>query len=350
MDSRPIAGRSLARPYHVNGDNLDRAYRNHLSDYPEWKATGEGLHADKWILREQNIGSRMSIDETALSKGELHTLLTNKDAHCKKGTIAAMVAGTDAREVTDVIMRAPEEVRNAVRLVTMDFSESMRCIVRTCFPNATIVVDLFHLIRLILCDLQDFRVNLKRKAKAEETASRKEFKRALNQHLLDCKANGTAPQMRANAAFRPEVMPNGDTLCELLSRSRYLLNYTRNEWSESQRKRAKILFERYPLLEIGYNLVHKLRQLFKSRNLTKAAAEVRLNEWLVEAENCGIDEFLATVQTIRERMDDVLNYFDDRETNASAESFNAKLKQFRAQLRGVNDHDFFLYRVSTLFG
>ncbi|WP_397446133.1 transposase [Polaribacter sp. R77954] len=30
----------------------------------------------------------------------------------------------------------------------------------------------------------------------------------------------------------------------------------------------------------------------------------------------------------------ILNYFDNRSTNASAESFNAKIKAFRAQFRG----------------
>lgn len=30
-----------------------------------------------------------------------------------------------------------------------------------------------------------------------------------------------------------------------------------------------------------------------------------------------------------------LNYFNNRSTNASAESFNAKMKAFRAQFRGI---------------
>ncbi|MDQ8144427.1 DDE transposase, partial [Chryseobacterium sp. CFS15] len=38
-----------------------------------------------------------------------------------------------------------------------------------------------------------------------------------------------------------------------------------------------------------------------------------------------------------------------RSTNASAESFNAKIKNFRLQLRGVRDKAFFLFRLSKLF-
>ncbi|WP_245795541.1 transposase [Arenibacter nanhaiticus] len=45
----------------------------------------------------------------------------------------------------------------------------------------------------------------------------------------------------------------------------------------------------------------------------------------------------------------MLNYFDNRSTNASAESFNAKIKVFRAQFRGVRNIGFFLFRLSNIF-
>jgi hypothetical protein len=43
------------------------------------------------------------IDETALSNGELYTILTNKAAKGKKGTIVAMIAGTKAQTVIAII-------------------------------------------------------------------------------------------------------------------------------------------------------------------------------------------------------------------------------------------------------
>ncbi len=42
------------------------------------------------------------------------------------------------------------------------------------------------------------------------------------------------------------------------------------------------------------------------------------------------------------------NYFNARSTNASAESLNSKMKAFMAQLRGVSDLPFFMYRMSTI--
>ncbi|MCF2220308.1 transposase [Chryseobacterium sp. PS-8] len=45
----------------------------------------------------------------------------------------------------------------------------------------------------------------------------------------------------------------------------------------------------------------------------------------------------------------ILNYFEARITNAAAESFNAKIKNLRLQLRGVKNKAFFLFRLTKLF-
>lgn len=54
--------------------------------------------------------------------------------------------------------------------------------------------------------------------------------------------------------------------------------------------------------------------------------------------------------TIQSRQEHVVNYFNNRHTNASAESLNAKIKGFRSMLRGVSDLPFFMYRMATIFG
>jgi len=46
----------------------------------------------------------------------------------------------------------------------------------------------------------------------------------------------------------------------------------------------------------------------------------------------------------------VLNYFNNRPANAAAESLNSKMKGFRAQVRGVSDLPFFMYRMMKIFG
>jgi len=61
------------------------------------------------------------------------------------------------------------------------------------------------------------------------------------------------------------------------------------------------------------------------------------------------DSFKTIAHYLEDHIYTILNYFPDRSTNASAESFNAKLKGFRALLRGVTDKKFFLFRVAKLY-
>ncbi len=63
-----------------------------------------------------------------------------------------------------------------------------------------------------------------------------------------------------------------------------------------------------------------------------------------------MDTFLAAAESIRLHEPTILNYFINRSTNASAESFNAKLKNFRTLVRGVRDKKFHLFRIAKLYG
>ncbi|MDX9695525.1 MAG: transposase, partial [Bacteroidales bacterium] len=68
-----------------------------------------------------------------------------------------------------------------------------------------------------------------------------------------------------------------------------------------------------------------------------------------EVTDAGFKSFNTISATIYSHYINILNFFDNRSTNASAESFNAKLKAFRSSLRGVNDTSFFLYRVAKIY-
>ncbi|HON02072.1 MAG TPA: transposase [Paludibacteraceae bacterium] len=59
--------------------------------------------------------------------------------------------------------------------------------------------------------------------------------------------------------------------------------------------------------------------------------------------------FNTIAATVYEHHEEVLNFFINRSTNASAESFNAKIKSFRASLRGVIDIKFFLFRLTNIY-
>lgn len=358
MDTYPIPARSLERYFKVDGRNLERCYKEVLSGFYDWS---QREHSSDWILIEDNIGERMSIDETSFQE-DLYTFLSNKDGHGRKGTIAAAVRGTKSKDVIEVLMQIPEETRNQVKEVTMDFSDSMSTIVRAVFPNAVIVLDCFHIIKRSNDGMEEIRLQEKRKAvterRKEEAAHKKRLKRNAahrkwyrKTHPKQYKGKRRGPKpKRLNTKFKPTILSNGDTKVELLTRSRYLLTQSREKWSMSQKERAKLLFELYPRIKEAYDLTDALRRVFKEKSYTPGVAGERLHDWYSKVNRSTLREIKSARDTIREKEENVLNYFIDRSTNASAESLNSKMKSFRAQLRGVSDMNFFMFRLSKIFG
>ena len=70
---------------------------------------------------------------------------------------------------------------------------------------------------------------------------------------------------------------------------------------------------------------------------------------LEKVRQAGFKSFNTISRTIENHYQTILNYFDNRSTNASAESFNAKIKAFRAQFRGVRNVEFFLFRLTNIY-
>lgn len=135
LDTCPITAQSLESCYHIDGVQLERHYKEHLSDYPTWE---QADHAQEWLLFPRNMGIHLSIDETSLSNGELYTIITNKATKGGKGAIVAIISGTKAEDIIAVLEKLPGELIDKVKEVTLDMSDSMRIITRHCFPRAQI--------------------------------------------------------------------------------------------------------------------------------------------------------------------------------------------------------------------
>ncbi len=326
MDTYPISSNSLEKFYYINGDYFGQQYKEHLSDFKTWEQKN---HAKDWVLFPDNVGSRLSIDETALTNGELYTIVTNKAGKGKKGTLVAIIEGTGAEKVIKVLDKIPEEIRDSVEEVTLDMANSMGKIVRSCFSKANRVIDRFHVQKLAYDALQEIRIAHRWDAINEETNA-----------IENAKADGIK--------YIPEVLSNGDTKKQLLARSRYLLFKSGEKWTNKQKERAAMLFEFYPDIKQAYSLTHSLRMIF-SKNIDKGVAYTKMAKWFNDVTDSGFKSFNTISATFYSHYPEILNFFDNRSTNASAESFNAKLKAFRATQRGVVDIDFFIYRVAKIY-
>jgi hypothetical protein len=96
LDNTPVSCKSLSVYQHVNGKLLEEQYRRQLSGFSTWGQLG---HAQDWILFKDNMGSHLSMDEVALTQGELYTGIPNKLAKGRKGALVAMVSGTVSARV-----------------------------------------------------------------------------------------------------------------------------------------------------------------------------------------------------------------------------------------------------------
>ena len=295
LETLPITVRSFEKDYHIDGDEFGRAYKDHISGFRTWT---ELDHADEWLIFPQNIGPHVSIDETCLSTGEVYTIVSNKDAHGRKGCIIAIVKGTK------FCLEALQEVRREYRREQMTQDANAR---------------------------EEHRLMMKELAKNDGP-------------WIDAEGNA----IRRNARYCPERLENDETRAELLARSKVLLMMSPDKWTETQKERAEILFREFPDIKTAFSLTHSLRMVFSQRCSKDKGAE-SLHSWYTKVGEFGNKAFNDIAAAMYDRENEILNYFVNRSTNASAESLNAKIKQFRALLRGIVDKKFFLFRLTKIY-
>ena len=283
----------------------------------------------------------MSLDETCLSNGEVYTILTNKAAHGGKGALAAMIRGVASDTVSEILKKVPRELRRRIKTVTTDLSSAMMLTVRSAFPKAMLINDRFHVQQLVTDAIDQMRIGFRWEVLSQEN-------RAIREHRARRKAVHTRAEKDLIGEWEPERMENGETKPQIMARSRHIILMHKSKWNAQQQERAAILFRMFPRLEEAYNIYLDLVDIFNKKS-KPAEARLNLARWYNKVEAFGDDGFSKVIETFENHNATIINYFEDRLTNASAESFNAKIKAFRTQFRGVGDIKFFMYRIATLY-
>ncbi|MFC3158807.1 transposase [Chryseobacterium arachidis] len=147
-----------------------------------------------------------------------------------------------------------------------------------------------------------------------------------------------------------EIFSNGDTRKTAFGKKQIsVVQKVKRNGLWDKVTEQKFLFYQYPDLEKKHTVSLMSFVKIYNQNITKSVAMLKLAHWFKNVEESGFKSFTTLKRTITRHYSDILNYFEKRSTNASAESFNAKIKNFRLQLRGVRDKSFFLFRLSKLF-
>ena len=219
-----------------------------IPDYKDWKYKNK---AEQGIIFPENIGAYLSINETCLSHSELYTILSNKSAKGKKGTIVVILKGTHSDTIIPLLLSIPIHLRKKVREVSLNLAGSMVLIVKKCFPHTSMFINRLYIQQLATEALQEIRIR-----HSWETIDSE------NNAIDECRKN--------KQVYIPKILNNGETLKQLLARSRYLLYKAEHNWTLEQSQRANILFERYPDIKKcmnyhknyhGYTAIQKIKSM-----------------------------------------------------------------------------------------
>jgi len=152
-----------------------------LSGYSQFKERGEKEIEKETFVFPENFGENMAIDETGLIDGELYTIVINKKAKGKKGSLAAIIKGTKSLIITRAITdKVPFEKLVNIKEITLDLTNNMDWMVRQIAPNGLHTYDKFHVQKIVTEVVQSLRIKIRWEVMEEENQAvlkAKELKR-----------------------------------------------------------------------------------------------------------------------------------------------------------------------------
>jgi len=193
------------------------------------------------------------------------------------------------------------EGRSSVQVVVMDLSETYRRIAQRYFPNATIVADRFHVVRLI------------------------------NQHFL-----------KAWQEHHPEGRKNRG----LLSLMR------RHQWHLSDDQYANLMtyLADYPVLQALYVAKQQLVRFMLLKTLTGRRARRKLPQYLELLEQLRESPLRALARTLTSWMAPIIAMWRFSKTNGITEGFHNKMEMISRRAYGFRNFENYRLRVLTHCG
>jgi len=316
--------------FDIKPQTLQYWYKNYISDYQtdiankKWQpqkietidtTTGEIKEKPVYVLKEENIGAHMSIDDKAIG----HTgfsILSNNDT----GKIAMMVESTNSQDVEQAMGLFGKELYK-IRNISMDMSPTYALVCNNLIPRATQVIDKFHVMKYVYDSVSDVRIKIGKELTATLTKGKKkteEDKKTLSE-------------------------------LELLRRTRHAITQSPDKWNEGMEKTVNQLFEKFDDLKTAYQISQNFKRWYDYKNRFKSTDEITkdLYQWYEQAKQ--IKEFGSVIKMVRKHEDEIINFFHHGMTNAKAERLNGKIQRFVSSNYGLKDKDFSLYRIAGYF-
>lgn len=335
---------------------IQRWYQQVLSGFVEAKQEGKLFKHDIKsthsapnirvpIVLMKNYGPNLAIDEKHI-RGRYYTILSNQDT----GKIILLIKSVKSQEVYKVIRKYfTSEQMVGVRNITKDAAGSFDWVARQAFLNATKILDKFHVLKWAFDALQNLRIEIKNQYLIDLHEKEKKLNHKYKQDLRLAKRQGIK-LAKSEYTLKPEIHLNGETTKQLLSRSRFLLYKITDDWNDEQEKRATILFDLFPKLFKAYVCVLNFRSWYSKDDIgtLRNFKELKLMTWLEDVSKIKSNAFKTLKNTISKNRGQILNYFIEGKSNASAEALNRNIQKFIGVNYGIRNINYFFFRLNIL--
>ncbi len=233
-------------------------------------------------IKNQDIGmpKRLSLDEFSKKKGHgrFATILVDLD----KSSLLEVIDSHKSDDIIKSLMRLPQSMREQVEEVCVDMWGGFPKVIKEVFPNAEIVIDRFHVQKIINKNLNKIRLKL-------------DLKGLHNKKLL----------MTTKSQLSP---------VEIIELESLLFNS--------------------PVLRIAHELKEEIVGIYNS-NITPESAARKINKWLKYANIIFGD----AAKTLNLHLTEIGNYFKHRTTSGVTEGLNTRIKLILRQSYGFKNFD-----------
>lgn len=262
------------------------------------------------VPAEASAVHRLGIDEAAFRRGlRFHTAFVDLD----RRRLLDLVPGRTKRSVTGWVQARPSAWGAGIDQVVIDPFDAYRHAVAEALPQATLVVDKFHAVRLANLALDAVRRRLQREAGRYRSRG----------------SRSVAPSRWGRALFH----------------SRRILVKARGRLTESERDRVERTLDADPTGELrtAWLLKERFRDWYLADGQKQARA--RLRGWYREVDQSGIPEFAELARTVRAWEPGLLAHFDSGATNGPTEGITNLVKVVKRQGFGYRNFENFRLRV-----
>jgi transposase len=237
----------------------------------------------------------LGLDEISLKKGHRNFVTIVTGRLDDKTIILGVLADRKKSTVKAFLSGMPRKLRKTIKAVCSDMYDGFIHAVQEVFgKRVRIVIDRFHVAKLSRKGLDRLRKQEVQRLKQE--LSEEEYKQL----------QGVMWALRK----REDHLTDEDKA--LLAR----------------------LFAHAPLLKTAYALCNALTEIFE-KHIGKCKAKSQLTDWIERVRDSTLHCFNTFLTTLEKWMDEIANYFPDRQTSGFVEGLNNKIKVIKRRCYGI---------------